>query len=147
MTATDIRRTVDSIMESARQRRSSCVSSLAVHGLVTAAFNPGFRAKVESFDILAPDGQPVRWWMNYRYHVAVRERVTGTDLMAALCQECCRQQLGIYLYGSTRAINEGLRERLLQSYSNLIISGSEPSLFRPLSDAEDQALVERINRS
>jgi N-acetylglucosaminyldiphosphoundecaprenol N-acetyl-beta-D-mannosaminyltransferase len=147
MTAADMGQTVAGVLEKARQRRPGCVSSLAVHGVVTAALNPSFRAKVESFEILAPDGQPIRWWMNFRYHMAIRERVAGTDLMAALCHECSKQRVGIYLYGSTQAINDRLRERLLQQHSDLIVSGFEPSLFRPLSAAEDQALVARINRS
>lgn len=147
MTTANMRQTVTSVLDNARQRQPACVTSLAVHGVVTAARNFAYRTKVETFDILAPDGQPIRWWMNFRHCVEIRERVAGTDLMAALCHECSRQKVGIYLYGSTRAINYRLRERLLLQHPDLIVSGFEPSLFRPLSAAEDRALVSRINNS
>lgn len=137
---------VQRIIASARGRRRSEGSSLAVHGLVLAARDWKFRAKVEKFDILVPDGQPVRWLMNRTFSLR-QERVCGTDLMDRVCAACASQSVGVYLYGSTERVNLALRQALSSRYPSLIILGYEPSMFRPLSAEEDDALVDRVNSS
>lgn len=147
LTTATLSETTAFIIQNAKARRPACVSSLAVHGVVAAAKDAGFRLKVEQFEILAPDGQPIRWWVNFRYRLNLRTRVSGTDLMAMLCGECEREQIGIYLYGSTPSVVARLGERLGARHPDLMICGCEPSVFRPLSLEEDRLLVARINGS
>ena len=128
-------------------REPLSISSLAVHGLVTAARDPELRAIVETFDVLAPDGHPVRWLLNRIHAQHLSDRVCGTDLMETLCAMCAAKGIGIYLYGSTLSVNSGLHRALEARFPNLRICGSEPSLFRPLTAGEDDALVERIHVS
>jgi N-acetylglucosaminyldiphosphoundecaprenol N-acetyl-beta-D-mannosaminyltransferase len=135
------------ILDAAHRRDSMRVSSLAVHGLVTARRNALFRAMVESFEILVPDGQPVRWLMNVTHELRLRRPVAGTDLMDELCARCASEQVRIYLYGSTEQVIESLQIRLLERYPTLQIGGAEHSTFRALSAEEDAALVNRINAS
>ena len=37
------------------------VSALAVHGVMTGVLNSTQRYRLNQFDLLVPDGQPVRW--------------------------------------------------------------------------------------
>jgi N-acetylglucosaminyldiphosphoundecaprenol N-acetyl-beta-D-mannosaminyltransferase len=143
----DLPQAVAWVIARARAQRPACVSSLAVHGLVTAARDAVFRAKVEEFDILAADGQPVRWWLNFLHGLRIQRRAAGSDLMRSLCEACAREGIGVYLYGSTPDVNSRLRDRLVNRYPGLVVSGCEPSLFRPLSSQEDEALVWRFNNS
>jgi N-acetylglucosaminyldiphosphoundecaprenol N-acetyl-beta-D-mannosaminyltransferase len=135
------------VLGMANTRQSMCVSSLAVHGLVLASRHAGFRRQVESFAILAADGQPVRWLMNCVCGFTLPERVCGTDLMDRVCAACASQGIGIYLYGSTAHVSARLHAKLCERYPALRIMGCEPSLFRPLSTEEDAVLVDRINAS
>src|SRR5437764_8841411 len=52
---------VRAVLRSAADGVPGLVSCFAVHALVTASGDPGLREKVNHFDMVTPDGQPVRW--------------------------------------------------------------------------------------
>src|SRR5688500_13314627 len=64
VSATDYADAADCIIDAARRRTGGAVTHMAVHALVTAARDADYRAKVNAFEIVAPDGQPVRWALN-----------------------------------------------------------------------------------
>src|ERR671932_13926 len=76
-----------SIIEAAVARLPLLVAATSVHGIATAALNPAFRAQLNSFDMLTPDGQPVRWALNLLYGARLSERVSGPTLMLNVCRE------------------------------------------------------------
>jgi UDP-N-acetyl-D-mannosaminuronic acid transferase (WecB/TagA/CpsF family) len=63
--AIDYSTAVSIIQRNAIERRSYGVSTLAVHGLTTAVSNHYFLRKLRDVDLIVPDGQPVRWMLNY----------------------------------------------------------------------------------
>ena len=77
------------------------VSAHAVHALVTCSDDPDLLAKVNRFDIITPDGQPVRWALNTLHRVGLRDRVRGTDLMLRVCRAVAVRGMPIFLYGSS----------------------------------------------
>ncbi|HLL90157.1 MAG TPA: WecB/TagA/CpsF family glycosyltransferase [Tepidisphaeraceae bacterium] len=135
------------VMAAARVRRSAVVTHLPVHGVVTAALDRGYAARVASFDLVAPDGQPVRWALNKFYRTALPDRVYGPELMLRLCRAAARQGVGVYLYGSTTHVLDRLADNLRAECPGLDIVGTESPPFRPLSAAEAAAAVGRINAS
>lgn len=135
------------VAEKARAREPLSITSLAVHGLVLASRDAEFRRVVETLDVSAPDGHPVRWLLNRAHSQRLDDRVSGTDLMEHLCAMCSARGIGIYLYGSTETVNAALRRALEARFPNLKIRGAEPSIFRPLTPIEDSQLVDRINGS
>ena len=147
ISSTTYEATTQLVIAKARERQPLGVTSLAVHGLVLAARDAEFRAVIESFDVAAPDGHPVRWLMNRAHAQALPDRVSGTDLMESICAMCALNGVGIYLYGSTEYVNTRLRHALETRFPQLRICGAEPSLFRPLTPTEDGELVARINSS
>ena len=48
----------------ARERRPLALTALAVHGVMTGVHDPAHDARLNSFDVVTPDGQPVRWALN-----------------------------------------------------------------------------------
>lgn len=135
------------IMSAAHQRTGATVTALAVHGLVLASRRSEFRSRLEQFDLVAPDGQPVRFALNLLYGQSLADRVYGPELMIRLCREAADTGAGVYLYGSYPEVVEALRLNLGQRFPRLKVVGSEPSVFRPLTRMEDQALVDRVNDS
>jgi len=123
------------------------VTFLAVHGLVTAAMEAKFRSQLNAFEAVAPDGQPVRWAMNLFDRTGLRDRVYGPETMQRACETAASEGIGVYLYGSTQAVIDALKANLVQQFPRLRIVGAEPSVFRPLTPAEDRELVARINDS
>jgi N-acetylglucosaminyldiphosphoundecaprenol N-acetyl-beta-D-mannosaminyltransferase len=138
---------VEVILTAAEERRSAIVACQAVHAVVTAAGDPVLRERVNDFELVTPDGQPVRWAINWLHGAGLKERVYGPELMLRLCQEAARRGVGIYLYGGTPAVLDLLEERLKLACPKLAIAGREAPPFRPLTSEEDAAVIERINRS
>ncbi len=134
-------------MQAAKEQRPLLVDHMPVHGLIEACQDSSLNEKIRHFDIVAPDGQPVRWALNRFYGSGLSDRVYGPELMLRLCRQAERERVGVYLYGSQQAVLEQLQDNLLRQFPKLRIVGAESPPFRPLTAEEDQAAVERINDS
>ena len=135
------------IIRAAHRRQSCIVDHMPVHGLIEACQNQELRQKINRFDMVAPDGQPVKWALNQFYGCQLSDRVYGPELMLRLCERAASEGIRIYLFGSTEMVLHELRKNLLDRFPRLQITGVESPPFRPLTHQEDQAIVERINRS
>jgi N-acetylglucosaminyldiphosphoundecaprenol N-acetyl-beta-D-mannosaminyltransferase len=132
----------------AAQRHEAVLASfLPVHGVVTAAMDSNYRHRINCFDVIAPDGQPVRWALNWLHKAQLSDRVSGPHMMLCICQRAAEQGVGIYLYGSTQDTLDNLRANLEQRFPQLRVLGVESPPFRPLSAEENDAVVDRINAS
>lgn len=145
--AVDYRTAVDRIVHAAHEHRPMAISALAVHGLMTGVLQSDYKYRLNHFDLLVPDGQPVRWALNLLYGAQLRDRVYGPNLMLALCCQAEKEGLGVFLYGSTREVLCGLSRNLENRFPSLRIAGIEPSKFRRLSADERTGLIARILNS
>jgi exopolysaccharide biosynthesis WecB/TagA/CpsF family protein len=136
-----------SILQAAQQGVAGVVSCQAVHAVVTASCDPTLRQQVNTFDMVTPDGQPVRWALNLLHGTKLTDRVYGPQLMLKLCRDSVEAGVSIYLYGGSPEVVEILQENLRQQCPGLEIAGYESPPFRPLTAEEDQEVVERINSS
>jgi N-acetylglucosaminyldiphosphoundecaprenol N-acetyl-beta-D-mannosaminyltransferase len=147
ISATTYREAAHCILRAAMERRSACVSALAVHGLMSGARDAELASLLNRFDMLTPDGQPVRLALNLLHGAGLDDRVYGPELMLHVCEQAARARVSIYLYGSEPRIVARLAHTLHGRYPALRIAGCEPSLFRRLSETEDRCLIGRINTS
>lgn len=147
VSATTYDEAVDAIVAAVRASQPAVVSLHAAHALVTAANDPTLNQRVNHFQIIAPDGQPVRWALNWLYRAGLPDRVYGPELMLRLCARAAAERIPIYLYGSSPQVIEALCRRLPERFSGLQIGGAESPPFRPLTPQEDAEMVERINAS
>ena len=137
----------DAIVRWASQRRAATVDFMPVHGLMEAAGDPDHRRRMNDFDLVCPDGQPVRWALNALHNTHIRYRTYGPHMMLRLCHAAAQRGLPIYLYGGRPEVLDTLRTRLTEQCPGLVITGAESPPFRPLSPAERDAAVDRINAS
>lgn len=135
------------ILAAARGGRPALVDHLSAHGLAEARRDLRFREALAQFDLVAPDGQPVRWALNLLFRAGLQERVYGPALMDRLCARAAEEGIGVYLYGGSRDVLLHLCENLRDRHRGLRIVGAESPPFRPLTAEEDRAAVERIDRS
>ena len=101
---------------------------------------------VASADMATPDGAPVAWMLR-RQGVRGQPRVTGPDLMEAYCAHAAASAEPLFLYGSTDETLRRLQLELRRRWPTLRIVGTHSPPFRPLSAAEDDAVVRQINQS
>lgn len=138
---------LERIFDAARRRSPLSVTALAVHGLMLAVLDREQRYRLNCFDLVVPDGQPVRWALNWLHGAALADRVYGPNLMLAACERACTEGLPVYLYGSTPEILARLRENLQRRFPGLLFAGVERSLFRKLTPEEKRQVVDRIRGS
>jgi exopolysaccharide biosynthesis WecB/TagA/CpsF family protein len=134
-------------VQAARRGESGLLTFLPVHGIVTASLDQAYRYRINAFDVVAPDGQPVRWALNILHKAKLPDRVCGPTMMDKLCARAAEEGIGIYLYGSTNETLDRLSARLEDAYPAIRIVGIESPPFRDLTEKENQEACDRINAS
>jgi N-acetylglucosaminyldiphosphoundecaprenol N-acetyl-beta-D-mannosaminyltransferase len=138
---------VKRLLEAASQPTGFGVSALAVHGLVLASKDPQLRHRINSLEMVVPDGQPVRWALNRIHDAELVERVFGPELMLQTCREAARAGLPVFLFGNTDATLARLTTKLRQRFPDLIIAGTQSSRFRPATHEEARTDIQIIRAS
>ncbi|MEG4168467.1 MULTISPECIES: WecB/TagA/CpsF family glycosyltransferase [unclassified Microcoleus] len=138
---------VSKIIAAASAGKPMSVSALAVHGVMTGVLDSTHRYRINHMDLVLPDGQPVRWALNWLYHTELPDRVCGPNAMLQICERAAEEGLPIYLYGSQASVLEALSRNLCQRFPKLIIAGTQPSKFRHVSPQEKQEIAQQIRNS
>jgi exopolysaccharide biosynthesis WecB/TagA/CpsF family protein len=135
------------IIRAAKKGMPAMIDHMPVHGLIAASQNPFLSSIMNSFNIVAPDGHPVRWALNFLHNSRLSDRVYGPELMLRVCRRAAEIGIGIYLYGSHPHVVEKLQTNLIRQFPLLQVVGCESPPFRPLTEEEDRTIIERINNS
>ncbi|HEY2826905.1 MAG TPA: WecB/TagA/CpsF family glycosyltransferase [Pirellulales bacterium] len=147
ISAVDYSAAVERVMSAARLGEPLAVSALAVHGVMTGVLDQTHRYRLNSFDLVVPDGQPVRWALRLLHGESLPDRVYGPMLMQQVCRRAASEGLPIFLYGSTEANLQNLERRLVDQHLGLRIAGRRASAFRRLTTQERDEAAEEIRAS
>lgn len=146
VTALDFTAQIALMMQWAKQRESKSVCVANVHMLVEAHRDSTFANVLEQADLVTPDGMPLVWMLRWLGNPH-QNRVAGLDIMLTLCGQAVEQNISIFLLGSEPEILERMTTKFRQEFPTLTIAGAESLPFRPLTDAENAAIVQMINQS
>lgn len=135
------------VLAAARERTPLALTALAVHGVMTGVQDPAHGARLNAFDVVTPDGQPVRWALNLLHGAGLADRVYGPTLTLTVLAGAAEEGLPVYLYGSTRATLDRLVPALTERLPALKIAGVEPSKFRTAEPGEAREIAARIRDS
>jgi N-acetylglucosaminyldiphosphoundecaprenol N-acetyl-beta-D-mannosaminyltransferase len=138
---------VSKIIAAAHARKPMSVSALAVHGIMTGVLDSTHRYRINHIDLVLPDGQPVRWALNFLHSTELPDRVCGPNIMLEICERAAAEGLPIYLYGSQTSVLETLSQNLCKRFPKLIIAGTQPSKFRQVSPKEKLEIAQEIRNS
>ncbi len=145
--AVDYEAAVERIIAAARAHRPYAVSALAVHGVMTGVQSDEHRYRLNHFDLIVPDGQPVRWALNILYGAMLPDRVYGPTLTLKLCERAAAERLPVYFYGSKPDVLDALTANLKHLFPSLQIAGAQPSRFRKTTPDEKQGIAAAIRES
>ncbi|QDV84250.1 WecB/TagA/CpsF family glycosyltransferase [Planctomycetes bacterium TBK1r] len=145
--AIDYESAVARVIDAAMGRQAMSVTALAVHGVMTGVTDPEHQYRLNQFDLVCPDGQPVRWALNLLHDCKLDDRVYGPDLTLKLCQAAAQQSVPVFLFGSTDEVLARFSDSLCRQFPELRIAGTRSSRFRTLSQLERDELAEEINSS
>ena len=141
--AIDITMAVESIFDAIERGRGGYVCVTGVHGVMEAQRDAAFRSILNRSLLTTPDGMPTVWVGRASGFGRIR-RVYGPDLMLAICEHSLNEHRSHFLFGGTEGVAERLRERLVGRLPGLNIVGTYTPPFRPLTGAEEDAIVRRL---
>ncbi len=138
---------VAAIISAARLRQSFGVTALAVHGVMEARRDPVLAAMLNRLQLVAPDGQPVRWALNLLGARELKDRVYGPTLTLKVCEAAAAERLPVFFYGSRPEVLDKLCRNLSEKFPGLEIAGAQADRFRDATPEEDEADIRAINDS
>jgi len=138
---------LEAIMAWARIGRPATVVFMGVHGLTLSHRDPDYRRRLHQFDVVACDGQPVRWALNRWHDAQLPERVYGPMMTLRVCHAAAAEGVGVYFYGGREETLARLTARIAEQFPDLRIVGAESPQFRPLTADELCEAAVRINAS
>jgi exopolysaccharide biosynthesis WecB/TagA/CpsF family protein len=145
--AIDYEAAVDRVISAGKKRQSMAVTALAVHGVMTGVKDSAHNFRLNQFDLVCPDGQPVRWALNWLHGAQLEDRVYGPELTLRICQAAAKENVPVFLFGATEEMLDQFSERLCERFEGLKIAGKQASKFRTVSPEERDELAKKINES
>ena len=126
------------------RRERHYVTITNVHGVIESQADTALRHIHNRAGLVTPDGMPLVWlgWLNGHRHVT---RVCGPDLMLVLSEGSAAKGYRHYFYGGKEGVPDLLKDRLQRRFPGLNVVGTYSPPFRPLTEAEDDGVVEMIN--
>lgn len=107
--------------------------------VMRARVDPDFARVLESADLCLADGSGVVWAAR-RQGCAMREPVTGVDIIPPLAALCARQHFRLFLLGAAPGVAAELASRLRSDHPELDVAAHAGSP-NPSADAETLALI------
>jgi N-acetylglucosaminyldiphosphoundecaprenol N-acetyl-beta-D-mannosaminyltransferase len=129
-----------------RPDRASVVAFCNVHSVMSARRDPSLRRALREADIATPDGMPLVWTLRRSGHPD-QPRVYGPDLMRLAFAGPPVEGRTHYLFGTTEATLDRLVDRLHQVAPSAHIVGRYAPPFRPMTRAEERAVLDDIRSS
>ncbi len=117
-----------------------------VHMVMEAEDSAAFAARVNSADMVVPDGMPIVWMQKLQGRTAAA-RVRANDLMMLLCEYAETHDLKVGFYGGQENVIAAIGERAGRDYPKLRVVYAYSPPFRPLNAQEDADVVLDINGS
>lgn len=137
---------VDEIVKLAQRRESNYICVANVHMTVEAYNNYSYQKIVNSAVITTPDGMPLVKAIKLLYGVD-QDRVAGMDLFPDLLERSTKENLRVFLYGSTQNVLKAIVAKANRLYPDLEIVGTISPPFRPLTPAEKEGIIDTINEA
>ncbi|MEL7266980.1 MAG: WecB/TagA/CpsF family glycosyltransferase, partial [Planctomycetota bacterium] len=147
VSAVDYEAAVAKVINAAQANQSLKVTALAVHGVMTGVLDGEHRYRLNEFDLVCPDGQPVRWALNLLHGTQLRDRVYGPNLTLEICRAAAKEDVPIFLFGATEEMLTQFSKNLQQQFDGLRIVGQRASKFRKINQEERDELVQEVRET
>jgi N-acetylglucosaminyldiphosphoundecaprenol N-acetyl-beta-D-mannosaminyltransferase len=143
MSALNLRRATQVVLECCRSSRKGYVCVTGVHGVSEAQHDQSFRRVLNGALLNTTDGMPLVWLGRNAVADWV-DRVYGPDLMLALFEATQDGVLTHFLYGGMPGVAEALKQRMEARFPGVRIVGTYCPPFRPLTAQEQSDLAARV---
>jgi len=143
----DYHRAIEVMDELVQTRERGYVCAAPVHALIEARRQPEVLDALRGSTLVVPDGMPLVWAANLLGE-DLDDRVYGPELMLRYSDRCAKRGHRVWLYGGR---DQGTLVQLALSmrrrHPGIKIVGGYSPPFRPLTEEEENAVVEQINEA
>jgi N-acetylglucosaminyldiphosphoundecaprenol N-acetyl-beta-D-mannosaminyltransferase len=146
VTASPFDAQIKMILEWASNHESKVICVAYAHMLTEAYWQPKLSSILKSADLVTPDGMPLVWMMRLM-GARTQNRVAGMDILVSVSKLAPLRNISVFFLGSEAIILEEMKKRLEYEFPDLKIVGMEPLPFVPLTPADNDAIVKKINES
>ncbi len=137
------KRAADIIHHWAKDETGRFVCLRDVHGVMRAQQSEDYFRIHHQSAMLCPDGMPLVF-IGKRRGFDV-ERTSGMELFNQMMADSVKSELKHYFYGGANGVADELVDVVQRQYPGIRIVGHATPPFRPLTDAEVEALADEIN--
>ena len=138
--------TVTIIEDLIRQGGFHQIATANVDFLKNALHDKDLRNILCSCDMVVPDGMPIVW-MSQLLGTALKERVSGIDLVERLAEVSARRGYGLFLLGASETHSARAAKALRQRYPQLRIVGRYSPEPQPLEKMDHEEILRRIEEA
>jgi N-acetylglucosaminyldiphosphoundecaprenol N-acetyl-beta-D-mannosaminyltransferase len=143
---TDYDEAMDAMDGMIARREQGYVCPVAVHAVMVSRRDSQMRDALKGAALTVPDGMPLVWAAN-ALGESLPNRVYGPELMRRYSDRCAEKGHRVWLYGGRdQGSLAQLALNLRHNHPGIEIVGGYSPPFRPLDLAEEESLVEQINR-
>jgi N-acetylglucosaminyldiphosphoundecaprenol N-acetyl-beta-D-mannosaminyltransferase len=136
---------VEQIVALARQEQSQLIVTPNADHIVRLADDAAFREVYAKAALRVADGMPLIWASRWLKN-PLPERVTGADLLPALCEQAAKNGLSVYLLGAPPGVAQQAAEALQKRYASLSVAGTySPPLGFEQNQEEIEKIIQQIN--
>ena len=136
-----LQESVDAIEALVKQEKSSYVVAINVDVVMKIEKDAYLKEIVDKADLVLVDGKPLVWIAKY-HKKPVKEKVSGSDLVPALCEMAARKDYSLFILGGKDGIAQQARERLEQTYPGIRVVGTYAP---PMGFEKDEAELQKVN--
>ena len=140
----DLSSAVDRIRGFLRSGRPNQVVTANLDFVAIARRDDEFRDTLNAAELAVADGMPLVW-VSRLMGEPVPERITGNDLVDECCRVAVETETSIFLLGAAPGVADIAARRLSARFPGLRIVGVYAPPFGPLSEAENEKILRRIN--
>ncbi|GEP11601.1 WecB/TagA/CpsF family glycosyltransferase [Methylobacterium gnaphalii] len=144
VSAIDLKDAVATIDRWIRQRQKHFVCITGVHGVMECRRDSDLRGIHHAAGMVTPDGMPLVW-MARRLGFDRVSRVYGPDLMREVSRLSPERGYRHFYFGGGPGLAQTLEASLRETYPGIDVVGTLSPPFRPVTEEEDNAIVEAIN--
>lgn len=126
----------------ARCDRPAAIAASNTHIISQARHKPSFGEVMRKFDLVLPDGMPLRWALN-AHGAGLRDRVYGPYFMEKMVRATPRPWRH-FLFGGTPETLDLLCEQLRRIQPDIEIAGTLSPPFRPWTADDEKEFAARI---
>lgn len=126
-------------------RLQGFVTITGVHGVVESQKDEELKKIHNRSYLSTPDGMPMvwlGWWNGFDY----MDRVYGPELMLNIMKSSALSGHSHFFFGGADGVAQELKGKLETRFDGLKVSGTYTPPFRPLTDKEEQALYDELQK-